>query len=340
MSIRLLVLHGPNVPLRLEKEASTTLPELHRALKLRAKELGAQLRTAAVHGEEGLLATLFEQRNWADGVLLASGLLASSPAVKEALGLLGVPFVDLSAPVKGRVGALDQARYLEALAALGAQVSSDDAAKGKGPSAGGKAAGTTARAATPSRASSKASATATRAPGKKTSPVRSVAAVPRPTRGKTLGRRRAQGEVDAPVDAPTPSPAAAGPRKAEIRKTLGRPRTAEKSPKASTKTLGRRPRAASGPEAPVAGAKSGVARSAIASHRGLPTREAARAQLAARLSGELDAASLQAWAREGWARLEAAQSPDTRLSAVLLRLTAGGNPGDDRLITLMTELDR
>lgn len=308
MSIRLLVLHGPNVPLRLEKEASLTLTALHRDLKARAKELGATLRTATVHGEEGLLAALYEQRGWANGVLLASGHLAGVKVIVEALALLGVPHVELSSSARGAAHALDAGSYLDGLEALVEQV--DATASGGSGKAAAKS-GTATKSATPRTVKG----AATRAPASG-------------GRAKTLGRKLASAAGDAGA-----SSEAAPSRSRTATKTLGRKRDDAPAPaKGPIKTLGRKPRSTSG-EA------TGSPTKAV-STRGMPTRDAARAQLAARLSGSLDASGLQAWAREGWAKLEAAQSPDARLSAVLLRLTAGKDLSDDRLISLMTELDR
>ena len=81
---------------------------MHRTLNQRARALGATLRFVHAHGEEGLTAALWEQRKWADGLLLAAGTASDSAVLREALDVLALPTVELllgaEAPRKREAG--------------------------------------------------------------------------------------------------------------------------------------------------------------------------------------------------------------------------------------------
>lgn len=282
MPNRLLVVHGPNVPLRLEKEAGLSLAALHRALNARAKGAGATLCFAHVHGAEGLLAELWNQRRSLDGLLWVPGAHGSSPAVEEALELLAVPVESLVAE------GLTREAYEAALDALIEQPGSE-----------------------PRTRAGKKVATATS----------------RPVTGKSIGRKRAPAEETEAAEA----------ERGGVKKTLGRRResaaTTEKAgaPRTLGRVVGSRARGEVEASHPTQMPRAG--------RGGVPTRAQTRERIAQRLSGAMTSAALSAWAQEGWAKAEAQQAPDTKLSAVLLSLMAGKGLSEDRLISLMTELD-
>jgi 3-dehydroquinate dehydratase-2 len=96
MASRILVLHGPNLPRLLEREAGTTLAALTQALTARARERGAEVRSVSSAHEGALLEALEAAHGWADAVLLSPGVLShASYALREALQLLGVRAVEV-----------------------------------------------------------------------------------------------------------------------------------------------------------------------------------------------------------------------------------------------------
>ncbi|HLT31269.1 MAG TPA: hypothetical protein VK013_14605 [Myxococcaceae bacterium] len=282
MPNRLLVVHGPNVPLRLEKEAGLSLAALHRALNAVAKGAGVTLRFVHVHGDEGLLAELWTQRRSLQGVLWAPGSQGTPATIDEALQLLAVPVETLAG------GTLDRAVYERALEALIGKMGTSRATSSK-----------------------RAVAAATKSPGAT----------------KSIGRQRVSAAAPAKKDSGSGG----------VKKTLGRRRDAAAKPEAAgpPRTLGR-----------VAGSRtrgeveaSHPTQSPRAGQGGVPTRAQTRERIAQRLSGAMTAAALAVWAQDGWTKAEAQQAPDTRLSAVLLSLMAAQRLSEDRLISLMTELD-
>src|SRR5215472_9700745 len=98
--MNVLVLHGPTLSFRQD------LGEVDRRLAERARALGHVLRTVQSHHEGTLVDALWEQRNWAQGVLLNPGPLAlGSHVLAEAVSASRMPVVEvLLAPPKGQVG--------------------------------------------------------------------------------------------------------------------------------------------------------------------------------------------------------------------------------------------
>lgn len=339
MSIKLLVLHGPNVPLRLEREESLSLSGLHRTLNQQARALGATLRFVHAHGEEGLTAALWEQRRWAEGLLLAAGTASDSAVLREALEVLALPTVELllgaEAPRKreGRPGLVQvsgrgEAAYREGLERLSERVAGTASPRSNAAEKSRSETAETSSSKTGETSSSKTGerlgSTAAR---KKVGP---TPAIPGPSgrAAKTLGRAASVTSVAPPTREVTArGRGAAGTASSEApstgrqAKTVGR-RKAEAAPRTG-KSLGRR--------------GAGEIRSASAGNTD-PTRAEARSQLAARLSGALTPAELGAWARRGWARLEADSARDPQLADVLLALVATPKVTDERLLELMAEL--
>lgn len=104
MALRILVLHGPNLPLLAEREAGMSLDALDEALRARARELGADVEAVRSQHEGGLLEALATHGARVDGVVVSPGVLGhTSYALREALLLVDKPAVEvqLVAPSKG-----------------------------------------------------------------------------------------------------------------------------------------------------------------------------------------------------------------------------------------------
>ena len=306
--MNVLVLHGPTVAFR------QNLSEVDRRLAERARSLGHVLRTVQSNHEGALIDALWEQRDWAHGVLLNPGPLAlSSHVLREAVAAGKVPVVEVLTVGAKDPGGLRKKSLLREVCA--ARVSGD------GPEAylaglerllalgGGKKSlgrGATSAAAAPASAAASVAARKPVAPARPPPP--EPARVPAPPASavgpKTLGRRGAP----APEKPERSEPA---PRAAEQGKTLGRERPVSR-------------------EAP-----------------GRLTRAEVRARIADRLAGKMTPGALATWARSQWVALqqgapvESGQREllDEVLQVLFLAVQPRGALGDDQLVEWMTALE-
>jgi len=235
--MNVLVIHGPTLSFLGQRPGDPpglTLAEVDRRLAERARALGHALRTLQSNHEGALVDALWEQRGWAEGVLLNPGPLAlGSHVLRAAVAASRMPVVEVMlAPAKGRaamqrrsllkdvcaahVAGTGAEAYLEALERL---------ARARGRAAGARITKSLGRAAAPV-----APAPAARARG-----------------GKTLGPARSEPlpRSGAPAEAPrSPGPSPGSP---------------------ATKTLGRAaPQSGAGPRAPGAGLTRAEVRARIA----------------------------------------------------------------------------
>ena len=111
--MNVLVLHGPTLSFRQD------LGEVDRRLAERARALGHVLRTVQTHHEGTLVDALWEQRDWAQGVLLNPGPLAlGSHVLREAVAAGKVPVVEvLTVGAKDRAGLAKKSLLREVCAA-------------------------------------------------------------------------------------------------------------------------------------------------------------------------------------------------------------------------------
>jgi len=105
--MNVLVLHGPTLIFLGQRQgdpSGLTLAEVDRRLAERARALGHALRTVQSNHEGALVDALWEQRSWAEGVLLNPGPLAlGSHVLRAAVAASRMPVVEvLLAPAKGR----------------------------------------------------------------------------------------------------------------------------------------------------------------------------------------------------------------------------------------------
>jgi 3-dehydroquinate dehydratase-2 len=99
-SLKVLVLHGPNINLLGQREPQfygrMTLQEINAALRAAAAERDAELRIVQSNHEGALIDALHEAMNWADGVLINPGAYThTSIALRDAIAAAGLPTVEI-----------------------------------------------------------------------------------------------------------------------------------------------------------------------------------------------------------------------------------------------------
>jgi len=100
MSIKVLVLHGPNLNLLGQREpgvyGTTTLEEINAQLLERARQHGAELRFVQSNHEGALIDAMHKAIDWADGLLINPGAYThTSYALRDAIAAVGLPAVEV-----------------------------------------------------------------------------------------------------------------------------------------------------------------------------------------------------------------------------------------------------
>ena len=101
MSLRVLVLHGPNLNLLGTREpgvyGSQTLEEINALLEATAERLELEPLTVYQHNSEGALIDEIQQcRDWAAGILInPAGYSHTSIALRDALSAVALPAVEV-----------------------------------------------------------------------------------------------------------------------------------------------------------------------------------------------------------------------------------------------------
>lgn len=305
--MNVLVLHGPTLSFHHD------LAEVDRHLAERARALGHVLRTVQSHHEGALVDALWEQRDWAQGVLLNPGPLAlGSHVLREAVAAGTAPVVEvLTVTAKDRAGWVKKSLLRDVVAARVSGAGVDAYLAGLerlGPlGASRKSLGrTTARKpAAPVAAAPPRPAAAEPARSKAVELAKSPTLVP----PKTLGRRgSAPPAPSAGPGSPVPAPGPAS----EQGKTLGRERAASS-----------------------------------ASATGRLTRADVRSRIADRLAGRWTPGALATWARGQWVALqqgapvEAGQREllDEVLQVLFLAVQPRSALGEEQLVEWMTALE-
>jgi len=347
--MNVLVLHGPTLQFLGQREGDPpglTLAEVDRRLAAKARAVGHVLRTVQSNHEGALVDALWEQRAWAEGVVLNPGPLApGSHVLRAAVSASRMPVVEvLLAPAKGRSAAQRRSllkdvcaaqvagtgaeAYLEALERLSRAASRAIAARttktlGRAPEAARTRSG---------RASTDAAGRPAAAPSAAASAAREVT---RPT----------------PPAAPTEPAVSARPAK-----TLGPATTREapgRSPASGGGAPGARPRAPGGGPAPVPATGKSLGRAGTEPAAGTRrpgaglTRAEVRSRIADRLAGRLSPSGLATWARGEWvalqrgAAVEAGQRDQLEevLQALFLAVQPKGALSDHQLVEWMAALE-
>ncbi len=100
MSLKLLVLHGPNLNLLGEREpeiyGTLTLTEINQRLKKAAKTMSATLRIFQSNSEGELIDLLHQNRKWAQGVVFNPGAYTHySYAIRDAVSAIQIPVIEV-----------------------------------------------------------------------------------------------------------------------------------------------------------------------------------------------------------------------------------------------------
>ena len=351
--MNVLVLHGPTLQflgLREGDKAGLTLSEVDRRLAERARALGHVLRTVQSNHEGALVDALWEQRSWAEGVLLNPGPLAPGAHVlRAAVSASRMPVVEvLLAPAKGRAAVQRRSLLKDVCAAHVAGTGAEAYLEGLERLSRAASRGTTARTtktlgrvpqAAPARGG-KTAADGDSRPGAGPAPVpvsparpgvrAGVSTAPAPAAArpaKTLGSTRGEGQGR--EDTGRSTEAAPGAARGTGRAS---PAASPETPASAAKTLGRAgPQPSPGTRRPGAGL----------------TRAEVRSRIADRLAGRLTPAGLATWARGEWvalqrgAAVEAGQRDQLEevLQALFLAVQPKGALSDHQLVEWMAALE-
>ena len=98
--MKILVIHGPNLPLLGKVSARTgtrlTLDKVNSSLRKKARELGVEINIFQFYDERHMLKAISTHRNDMDGLLLSPGALSRSCfALRELLAIVSIPTVEL-----------------------------------------------------------------------------------------------------------------------------------------------------------------------------------------------------------------------------------------------------
>jgi 3-dehydroquinate dehydratase-2 len=100
MSLRVLVLHGPNLNLLGTREpdvyGALTLAEVDRRLHDCAAQWDIELRTLQSNSEGAIIDALHEARSWAQGIVINAGAYThTSYAIRDAIAAVSLPTVEV-----------------------------------------------------------------------------------------------------------------------------------------------------------------------------------------------------------------------------------------------------
>lgn len=99
-SVKILVLHGPNLNLLGEREpevyGSASLSDLNRHLKVHARQIGCVLKVFQSNSEGQLIDLLHAHRKWADGIVFNPGAYTHySYALRDAVSSVQKPTIEV-----------------------------------------------------------------------------------------------------------------------------------------------------------------------------------------------------------------------------------------------------
>jgi 3-dehydroquinate dehydratase-2 len=100
MSVKILLLHGPNLNLlgtrQPEIYGSVTLDQINAMARRYVRQYGAELRAEQSNHEGALVDVLHVARNWADGVVFNAGAYThTSLALRDAISSTGLPVIEV-----------------------------------------------------------------------------------------------------------------------------------------------------------------------------------------------------------------------------------------------------
>jgi 3-dehydroquinate dehydratase-2 len=100
MSVKILVIHGPNLNLLGTREpeiyGSVTLEEINQRLQAYAADRGVEVHTFQSNHEGAIIDTIHQAVGWADGLVINPGAYTHySFAIRDAIAGVGLPTVEV-----------------------------------------------------------------------------------------------------------------------------------------------------------------------------------------------------------------------------------------------------
>jgi len=100
MSIKLLVIHGPNLNLLGKREPGIyglqTLSEINTDLEELAQKLNVELKIIQTNSEGGIVSFIGDNADWADGIIInPAAYTHTSVAIRDAISAVGLPAVEI-----------------------------------------------------------------------------------------------------------------------------------------------------------------------------------------------------------------------------------------------------
>jgi 3-dehydroquinate dehydratase-2 len=100
MSVKILVIHGPNLNLLGTREpevyGSVTLEEINERLHAYAADKGIEVRTFQSNHEGAIMDAIHQAVGWADGLVINPGAYTHySYAIRDAIAAIGLPTVEV-----------------------------------------------------------------------------------------------------------------------------------------------------------------------------------------------------------------------------------------------------
>ena len=98
--MKVLVLHGPNLNLLGTRDpavyGTTTLAEIDGELARRAKQRGAEIRSAQSNVEGELVTAIQQAKGWADAIVInPGGYTHTSVAIRDAIEAVAIPTIEV-----------------------------------------------------------------------------------------------------------------------------------------------------------------------------------------------------------------------------------------------------